>query len=72
MNNFSAFIKENRKKLGYTQEEFALRSGLSIKFIRSLEQGKETLRLDKVEEALQFFGYTCGPIKMTKKKEIDG
>ena len=71
MNNFSAFLKENRKKLGYTQEEFALRSGLSIKFIRSLEQGKETLRLDKVEEALQFFGYTCGPVKMTKQKEIE-
>lgn len=56
MNNIAEFIKENRKKLGITQEEFALRSGLGLRFVRELEQGKETVRLDKVNQALALFG----------------
>ena len=47
------YIKEERKKAGLTQEEFALRSGLGLRFVRELEQGKETVRLDKVNQALQ-------------------
>ncbi len=56
MNKISEFIKSNRKALGLTQEEFAMRAGLGIRFVRELEQGKKTLRMDKVNQALAFFG----------------
>ena len=45
MNQIAKFIKENRKAAGLTQEEFALRSGLGLRFVRELEQGKPTVRL---------------------------
>lgn len=61
MNTISKFIKENRKQLGLTQEEFAIRSGLGLRFIRELEQGKETVRLDKVNQALAMFGMEAVP-----------
>ena len=61
MNALSEFIKQNRKKLGLTQEEFALRSGLGLRFVRELEQGKETVRLDKVNQALAMFGMEAVP-----------
>ena len=52
MKVISEFIKQNRKALGLTQEEFAMRAGLGLRFVRELEQGKKTLRLDKVNQAL--------------------
>ena len=55
------YIKEERKKAGLTQEEFALRSGLGLRFVRELEQGKETVRLDKVNQALAMFGKQAVP-----------
>lgn len=55
------YIKEKRKKAGLTQEEFALRSGLGLRFVRELEQGKETVRLDKVNQALAMFGCEAVP-----------
>ena len=42
--------------IGLTQEEFAMRAGLGLRFVRELEQGKKTLRLDKVNQALAVFG----------------
>lgn len=61
MNNIAEFIKTERKKAGLTQEEFALRSGLGLRFIRELEQGKETVRMDKVNVALAMFGKVAVP-----------
>ena len=55
MNKIAEFIKTNRKEAGLTQEEFAIRSGLGLRFVRELEQGKETVRMDKVNEALAMF-----------------
>lgn len=55
MNKISGVVRENRKKLGLTQEEFAMRSGLGLRFVRELESGKKTLRLDKVNQALAMF-----------------
>ena len=46
---------QKRKELGLTQEEFAIRSGLGLRFVRELEQGKETVRMDKVNIALAMF-----------------
>lgn len=64
MNSIGLFIKTERKKAGLTQEEFALRSGLGLRFVRELEQGKETVRLDKVNQALAMFGMEAIPGKI--------
>lgn len=61
MNIIANYVKENRKKLGLTQEEFAMRAGLGLRFVRDLEQGKKTLRLDKVNQALAMFGMEAVP-----------
>ena len=63
MNNISAFVKYQRKTLGLTQEELASKAGVGLRFIRELEQGKETLRLDKVAQVLNLFGFTLTPIR---------
>ncbi len=63
MNKIGEFVKINRKKANMTQEEFALRSGLGLRFIRDLEQGKQTMRMDKVNTALSMFSYQLGPIR---------
>lgn len=49
-------IKELRKKLGLTQVEFAKRAGVGLRFLRELEQGKATIRLDKLNQVLDFLG----------------
>ena len=61
MNRIGKYIKEERKKAGLTQEEFAMRSGLGLRFVRELEQGRETVRLDKVNQALAMFGKEAVP-----------
>ncbi len=63
MNRIGEYIKQERKKAGLTQEEFAMRSGLGLRFVRELEQGKETVRLDKVNQALAMFGKEAVPGK---------
>ena len=61
MNPIAKFIKENRKAAGLTQEEFAIRAGLGLRFVRELEQGKETVRMDKVNAALAMFDMQAVP-----------
>lgn len=61
MNRIAQFVKEHRKAAGLTQEEFAMRSGLGLRFVRELEQGKETVRMDKVNIALAMFDYETVP-----------
>ena len=61
MNRIGNYIKEERKKAGLTQEEFAMRAGLGLRFVRELEQGKDTVRLDKVNQALAMFGKEAVP-----------
>ena len=63
MNKISRFIKESRRSAGLTQEDFAVRSGLGLRFIRELEQGKETVRMGKVNIALGMFGMEAVPGK---------
>ncbi|MBO6054376.1 MAG: helix-turn-helix transcriptional regulator [Oscillospiraceae bacterium] len=64
MNQIAAFIKQKRKEAGLTQREFAMRSGLGLRFVRDLEQGKETVRMDKVNQALAMFGMEAVPGRM--------
>ena len=61
MNTIAEFIKQKRKEAGLTQEAFAMRAGLGLRFVRELEQGKETVRMDKVNQALAMFGMKAGP-----------
>ena len=61
MNKIAVFIRQQRKAAGLTQEEFALRSGLGLRFVRELESGKETVRMDKVNQALAMFGMEAVP-----------
>ena len=67
MNKIAEFIKTNRRAAGLTQQEFAMRSGLGLRFVRELEQGKETVRMDKVNIALAMFGMEAVPGKYTGK-----
>lgn len=62
------FVRTKRKKLGYTQLELAKRIGVGLRFLKELEQGKQSLRLDKVTQILNYFGYELVP--ELKKKEL--
>lgn len=63
MTRLSKFIKGKRKEYGLTQVELSLKSGVGLRFVRELEQGKETLRLDKVNQVLALFGAEMIPCK---------
>ena len=65
MNILSTTVKMLRKQYNLTQEELSLKSGVGLRFVRDLEQGKETLRLDKVNQLLDFFNYE---VVATQKK----
>ena len=56
------FIKEKRKSAALTQPELAEKAGVGLRFVRELEQGKETLRMDKVNQLLRLFGHELGPV----------
>jgi y4mF family transcriptional regulator len=60
--NLPNFVKDKRKAVKLTQPELAEKAGVGLRFIRELEQGKETLRLDKVNQVLQLFGYEVGAV----------
>lgn len=60
--NLSEFVKDKRKVVKLTQPELAEKAGVGLRFIRELEQGKKTLRLDKVNKVLQLFGGEVGVV----------
>ena len=62
MNNLSITVKMLRKQYNLTQEELSLKSGVGLRFVRDLEQEKDTLRLDKVNQLLGFFNYEMVPL----------
>ncbi|MNT32193.1 helix-turn-helix protein [compost metagenome] len=62
MANLSWFLKSKRKEFKLTQEDLALKAGVGLRLIREMEQGKETLRLDKVNQVLSLFGSEMGVI----------
>ena len=66
-NTLSSYVKEMRKQFGLTQVDLAAKSGVGLRFVRELEQGKETLRLDKVNQGLLLFGQEIGPVPIRKE-----
>ena len=60
MTQISEFVKKSRKEQHLTQPELAAHAGVGLRFLRELEQGKQSLRMDKVNQVLSYFGTTCG------------
>jgi y4mF family transcriptional regulator len=56
-NNLANLIKQKRKKLKLTQVDLAQKAGVGLRFLRELESGKITLRMDKVNQVLNLLGY---------------
>ena len=62
----SEFLKEKRGLSKLTQPQLAEKAGVGLRFVRDMEQGKESLRLDKVNQVLQLFGYEMGPVEIKR------
>ena len=72
MNNLplNEYVKTKRKSLGLSREEFAQKAGVGLRFLRELEQGKETLKMDKVNQVLKLFGMQLGVAPMDRTNLI--
>ena len=65
-NQLTETVKQLRKQYGLTQEQLAMKSGVGLNFVRELEQGKPTVRLDKVNQVLDLFNYEMSPTPKTR------
>lgn len=61
----SDYVKKERRNLGLTQTSLAEKAGVGLRFVRDLEQGKRSLRADKVNQVLALFGAKLGPVPLT-------
>lgn len=68
LTNLSLHLKLKRKQNNLTQSELALKAGVGLRFVRDLEQGKSTLRMDKVNDVLRLFGEELGVVQMDRDK----
>ena len=68
----SKFVKQKRISAKLTQPELAEKAGVGLRFLRELEQGKESLRLDKVNQVLQLFGYKVGAVQLIVAEDEKG
>ena len=66
MTELAKYVKQMRKQYGLTQVELSQKSGVGLRFVREVEQGKETLRLDKVNQVLALFGAVMVPGKQVE------
>lgn len=62
-NQISNKLKELRKEFGLTQVDLAMKSGVGLNFVRELEQGKPTVRMDKVAQVFALFDFELVPVK---------
>jgi y4mF family transcriptional regulator len=62
MNSLATFVKNRRKEVNLTQEEFAERAGVALTVIRKIEQGRKNLNMDKVNLVLRMFGHELAPV----------
>lgn len=69
MKQLAQFVREKRKSVNLTQEEFAEKAGVALTVVRKIEQGKENLNLDKVNQVLRMFGHELGPVIITPFEE---
>jgi y4mF family transcriptional regulator len=69
--DINEFVKEKRRLVGLTQPELAEKAGVGLRFMRELEQGKKTVRLDKVNQVLKLFGHEVGAVPVNRNLIID-
>ncbi len=62
MKTLAEFVKQRRKEVNLTQEEFAGRAGVALTVVRKIEQGKTNMNLDKVNQVLAMFGHELAPV----------
>ena len=62
MKSLSEFVRDKRKEVNLTQEEFAERADVTLTVVRKIEQGKENLNLKKFNQVLQMFGHMLAPV----------
>jgi y4mF family transcriptional regulator len=60
------FVQLKRKSLKMTQKEMSEKCGVGIRFVRELEKGKQTLKMDKINQVLDLFGSVLGPIEVIR------
>ena len=65
----SSKVKELRKEYHLTQQDLAYKSGVGLRFVRELEQGKPTVRVDKVNQVLELFNLQLGPVPMERRTD---
>jgi y4mF family transcriptional regulator len=68
MKTLSEFVKDRRKEVALTQEEFAERAGVALTVVRKIEQGKTNLNMDKVNLVLNMFGHELAPVNSKERK----
>lgn len=71
MRSIAEFVKERRKEVGLTQEEFAERTGVALTVIRKIEQGKTNLNMDKVNLVLKMFGHELAAVNSKDLNETE-
>lgn len=69
MKNLGDFVRERRKEVKLTQEEFADRAGVALTVVRKIEQGKTNLNMDKVNVVLRMFGHQLAPVNIKDVNE---
>jgi len=69
--SISKFLKEKRKKVSLTQAQLAEKAGVGLRFIREMEQGKNTLRIDKINQVLMLFGYELGAVPVNREELLN-
>lgn len=62
----SEFVRAKRKRYRLTQVDLAERAGVGLRFVRELEAGKPTLRMDKANAVLDLFGAELGPVEIPR------
>ncbi|MBP6619298.1 MAG: helix-turn-helix transcriptional regulator [Leadbetterella sp.] len=64
-----SFVKQKRKLADITQVELAEKADVGLRFVRDLEQGKKTLRMDTVNKVLALFGAELAPVVKDQENE---
>ena len=69
MTPLAKMVKEKRKAHKMTQQDLSAKSGLGLRLIREIEQGKTSMRMDKVNQLLNLFGMELTPTLKSKSHE---
>ncbi len=67
--DLSQTVKSLRKEYHLTQQDLAFKSGVGLRFVREMEQGKTTLRMDKVNQVLELFNMQLGAVTIERRDD---